>query len=233
DYKKARSLGFEYFQGIYLSQPTIVKDAKTISFLKSTIIKAYDAIKSEDIKQVIEIIEKDVGMTYKLLKLLNSIYSSKTKEFKNIEDAILYLGLENVVKFLIVLALSDMFVDEEDKNLWKRALFRANLGEKLAKIYASEISEKAYLAGLFSLSWDILGQRPEDLARSLSLDEDIVEAYENRLSPVGFILSNVELLEDKRDEETMKKIAKVLEIPIEKLKEILEESEREVERFIV
>ncbi|MFN7065670.1 MAG: diguanylate phosphodiesterase, partial [Aquificaceae bacterium] len=81
-------------------------------------------------------------------------------------------------------------------------------------------------------SWDTLGQRPADLAKSLSLDEDIVEAYENRLSPIGFLLSNIDLLEDKGDEETIKKVARVLEIPVEKLKEILEEAKGEAERFV-
>ncbi len=52
DYEKAYKLGFEYFQGIYLSRPALVKDTRTISFLKSTILRIYDAIKSKDIKKV-------------------------------------------------------------------------------------------------------------------------------------------------------------------------------------
>ncbi|HCO39660.1 MAG TPA: diguanylate phosphodiesterase, partial [Aquificaceae bacterium] len=58
------------------------------------------------------------------------------------------------------------------------------------------------------------------------------EAYENRLSLLGFILSLVELLEESGSDETIKKVAKVLEIPSEKVKEILEEAKKESERFI-
>ena len=232
EYEKAYEIGFEYFQGAYLSKPTIVKDVRTVSYLKSTLIRIYDAIKSEDLKQLVEIIEKDVGVTYKLLKLLNSVYHQRIREFSNIEDAVVYLGIENVAKFLIVLALSEMFADKEEKSLWKKALFRASLGEKLAEVYAQELKTKAYLMGLFSISLDIFGQRPEELARSLALDEEIVQAYENRHTALGSILSLVELLEANKDEETLRKVGKLLEISSEKVKEILEEAKKEVEKFI-
>ncbi len=231
-YERAIELGFEYFQGIYLSRPALVKDTRTMAFLKSTILRVYDAIRSKDIKKVIEVIEKDVGVTYKLLKFVNSAYFPKAKEFSRVEDAVVYLGLENVAKFTIVLALSDMFVEDKEKELWRKALFRASLSEKLAQISAEEMKDKAYLMGLFSLSWEILGQRPEDIARTLILDKDIVEAYENRLSLLGFILSLVELLEDDGDEKTINKVAKVLGTSPERIKLILEEAKLDAEKFV-
>ncbi len=232
EHERAYKLGFEYFQGVYLSKPALVKDTRTISFLKSTILRIYKAIKSKDIKKVIEVIEKDVGVTYKLLRFVNSAYFSKLREFSNVEDAVVYLGLENVAKFTIVLALSDMFVEEGEKELWRRALFRASLGEKIAEINAKEMRDKAYLMGLFSLSWEILGQKPEDIARALLLDKEIVEAYENRLSLLGFILSLIDLLEDNRDEQTVNKVAKVLGTSPEHIKNILEEAKLEAEKFV-
>ena len=232
DYEKAYKLGFEYFQGIYLSRPALVKDPRTISFLKSTILRIYDAIKSKDIKKVIETIEKDVGVTYKLLKLVNSVYSQRAREFSNVEDAVLHFGLENIAKFTIVLALSDMFVEDKEKELWKKSLFRASLAEKIAEINAKEMKDKAYLMGLFSLSGEILGQKPEDIARALLLDREIVEAYENRLSPLGFILSLIDLLEDNKDEKTIDKVAKVLGTLPENIRKMLEGAQIEAEKFV-
>lgn len=232
EYEKVYELGFEYFQGIYVSRPAMVKDTRTMSFLKSTILQIYNAIKSKDIRKVVNVIERDVGVTYKLLKFVNSAYFPKVKEFSNVEDAVVHLGLENVAKFTIVLALSDMFVEESEKELWKRALFRASLGEKLAEINTKEMKDKAYLMGLFSLSWEILGQKPEDIAKALLLDKEIVEAYENRLSLLGFILSLVELLEDNGDEQTINKVAKVLETSPERIKGILEEAKQESEKLV-
>lgn len=233
EYEKVYNLGFEYFQGVYLARPVMVRDTRTISFLKSTILQIYNAIKSKDIRRVIEVIERDVGVTYKLLKFVNSAYFPKLREFNNVEDAVVYLGFENIAKFTIVLALSDIFVEEDEKNLWKRALFRANLSEKLAEINSKDIKDKAYLTGLFSMSWEIFGQSPEDIAKSLLLDKDIVDAYENRLSPLGFILSLVELLEDNGEEETVNKVAKMLDTSPERIIKILESTRLEAEKFVL
>jgi EAL and modified HD-GYP domain-containing signal transduction protein len=232
DYDKAYHIGFEYFQGLYLSKPAIVKDTRTISFLKSTIFRIYNAIKSKDIKGIVDVIEKDVGVAYRLLKLVNSAFFPKAREFSKVEDAVVYLGLENIAKFTIVLALSDMFVEKEEIELWKRALFRASLAERIAGVYARDYKDKAYLMGLFSLSQEIMGQNPADLARSIALDHEIVEAYENRLSPLGFILSIIDLLEDRQDDETVRKVAKVLEVSPDKLKALIEEAKQEAERFV-
>lgn len=232
DYRRAYELGFEYFQGIYFSKPVVVKDTRTIAFLKSTILHIYNAIQSQDLKKVVQIIEKDVGATYKLLKFVNSAGFTKARQYSSIEEVVLNLGLENIAKFTIVLALSDMFVEESEKELWKRALFRASLAEKLAEIYVKEMKDKAYLMGLFSLSWETFGQKPEDIARKLSLDEEILEAYENRNSILGFILSMVELLEDSSDEKTIDRVARLLETTPQTVQNLLEEARREAERFI-
>lgn len=232
DYERAYQLGFEYFQGKYLSAPVLVRDTRTIAFLKSTILQIYDAIKSGNIQKLVEVIEKDVGVTYKLLKFVNSAYFPKVKDFSTVEDVVKHLGLENMAKFTVVLALSDILIEKEEQELWKRALFRASLSERLAEIYVKPMKEKAYLMGLFSLSQEILGQKPEELARNLALDKDIVEAYENRLTQLGFILSLVELLEDKGEEETIGKVAKLIGTNPEVVKGILEESGRDAEKFV-
>ncbi len=220
DYEKAIKLGFNYLQGIYLSKPYLVKDTRTISYLKSTILRIYEAIKAGDIKRVADVIERDVGVAYRLLKFVNTVYFPKLKEINNIQDAVIYLGLDNVAKFTIVLALSEMFAGEEETNLWRRALFRASLAEKIGEIYAEGSGDKAYLVGLFSLSSEIFGEDPVDIAKSLSLDKEIVRAYENRLNPLGFVLSLVELLEDDVQGKTLEKVAKIIGTSPEKLRKL-------------
>lgn len=232
DYRKAYTLGFEYFQGIYLSKPVMVKDTRTIVFLKSTIFHVYNAIQSGDLKKIIETIEKDVGITYRLLKFINSVHFPEIKDINTVEDAVIYLGLDNIAKFTIVLALSDMFAEEEEKELWRKALFRASLAEKLTNLYMQELKDKAYLMGLFSLSRDMFGEKPEDIARKIFLDKEIVEAYENRNSILGFILSIVELLEDSTDEKTISRIAKLFETTPETIQQILHKAKLEAERFV-
>jgi EAL and modified HD-GYP domain-containing signal transduction protein len=224
DYKRAKEYGFDYFQGFYLSPPTLVKDTRTISYLKGTLLELYQALTEGDMKRIVSVLERDVGAAYKLLKFANSI---RNKKISSLEEAVAYLGFDNIIKFAIVLALSEMFAKGNERKYWERALYRACLAEKLAEIYSPNLKAKAHTAGLFSLSQEIFGQRPENLVLELGLDKDIVEAFEKKNTELGFILSLVELLEDSQNPEILEKIAKMLKTSPDVVKSIIESAKKE------
>jgi EAL and modified HD-GYP domain-containing signal transduction protein len=224
DYKRAKEYGFDYFQGFHLSPPTLVKDTRTISYLKSTLLELYQALTKGDMKQIVSVLERDVGAAYKLLKFANSV---RKRKINSLEKAVAYLGFDNLVKFAIVLALSEMFAKGDERKYWERALYRACLAEKLAEIYSPNLKAKAHTAGLFSLSQEIFGQRPEDLALELGLDKDIVEAFEKKPNGLSFILSLVELLEDTQNPEVLEKVAKILKTSSDRVKSVIESAKKE------
>jgi len=224
DYKRAKEYGFNYFQGLYISPPTLIKDTRTISYLKSTLLELYQAITKGDMKRIVSVLERDVGAAYKLLKFANSLRNEK---ISSLEEAVAYLGFDNVVKFAIVLALSEMFAKGDEKRHWERALYRACLAEKLAELYLPDLKAKAYTAGLFSLSQEIFGRRPENLALELGLDKDIVEALEKKPNGLSFILSLVELLEDIQNPEILEKVARILKTSPDVVKSIIESAKKE------
>lgn len=224
DYKRAKEYGFDYFQGSYLSPPTVVKDTRTISYLKSTLLELYQALTEGDMKRIVSVLERDVGAAYKLLKFANSV---KAKKISSLEEAVAYLGFDNLVKFAIVLALSEMFAEGDEKRHWQRALYRACLAEKLSELYSPDLKAKAHTAGLFSLSQEIFGQRPENLALELGLDKDILEAFEKKPNGLSFILSLVELLEDTQNPEVLEKVARILKTSPDRVKFVIESAKKE------
>jgi EAL and modified HD-GYP domain-containing signal transduction protein len=224
DYKRAKDYRFDYFQGFYLSPPTLVKHTRTISYLKGTLLELYQALTEGDMKRIVNVLERDVGAAYKLLKFANSIKAKKTS---SLEEAVAYLGFDNVVKFAIVLALSEMFAKGDERKYWERALYRACLAEKLSELYSPDLKAKAHTAGLFSLSQEIFGQRPENLALELGLDKDIVEAFEKKPNELSFILSLVELLEDAQNPEVLEKVARILKTSPNKVKSVIESAKKE------
>ncbi len=224
DYKRAKEYGFDYLQGSYLSPPTLVKDTRTISYLKGTLLELYQALTEGDMKQIVSVLEKDVGAAYKLLKFANSV---RNKKISSLEEAVAYLGFDNLIKFAIVLALSEMFAKGDERKYWERALYRACLAEKLAELYSPDLKAKAHTAGLFSLSQEIFGQRPENLALELGLDKDILEAFEKRPNGLSFILSLVELLEDAQNLEVLEKVARILKTSPDRVKSVIESAKKE------
>ncbi|WP_448584263.1 EAL and HDOD domain-containing protein [Thermocrinis sp.] len=227
DYKTARELGFDYFQGNYLSPPVPLKDTRIIAYLKGTLFNLYKALKEGNLKQVDDILEKDVGAAYKLLK-----FASGIKKISTLEEAIDHLGFDNMVKFAIIIALSEMFPKGEEKEYWQKALYRASLSEKLAEMYAPSLKGKAHLVGLFSLSWQIFGQDPKDVTSELGLDKDIQDAFERKPNELSFILSLVELMEEAVDNKVIEKVAKILGISPEKVQSAIENAKEESKAIV-
>lgn len=232
DYERAKSAGIDFFQGYFLSKPVPIRDVRSLYFMKDTVIKLYDALKKRDLKKVAQVIEQDVGATYRLLRFVKSLYRERAHEINSVEDALSLLSLNNVANFTLALAITELFALHEEEEVIRRSLLRASLAQELMKIYVPSLEEKAYVVGLFSLTSELMGEHPHDIARELKLDEDIVEAYESRYNELGLVLSLVEVLEESADDEEMvKKVAKVLNTDMSKVKEAIHNARRITERI--
>jgi len=232
DYERAKSAGIDFFQGYFLSKPVPIRDVRSLYFMKDTVIKLYDALKKRDLKKVAQVIEQDVGATYRLLRFVKSLYRERAHEINSVEDALSLLSLNNVANFTLALAITELFALHEEEEVIRRSLLRASLAQELMKLYVPSLEEKAYIVGLFSLTSELMGEHPHDIARELKLDEDIVEAYESRYNELGLVLSLVEVLEESADdEEIVRKVAKVLNTDMSKVKEAIHNARRITERI--
>ncbi len=232
DYDRAKSVGVDYFQGYYLSKPIPLRDVRSLYFMKSTVVKLYESLKNKDMRRVAEVIEHDVGATYRLLRFVKTLYRERANDINSVEDAISLLSLNNVANFTLALAITELFAGHEEEELIRRSLLRASLAEELAKIYAPGLEEKAYITGLFSLTDELMGEHPQEIAKELKLDEDITEAYESRCNELGLILSLVELLEEDMDnEEIIGKVAKMLKTTKRKVKRAIRNARKITEEM--
>ncbi len=222
DYDSAKRAGVDYFQGFYLSRPIPLRDIRSLYFMKGTVIKLYEALKKRNLAKVADVIEQDVGATYRLLRFVKSLYRERAHDINSVEDAISLLSLNNVANFTLALAITELFAGHEEEELIRRSLLRASLAEELAKLYVPGLEEKAYITGLFSLTDELMGEHPQEIAKELELDEDIVEAYESRYNELGLILSLVELLEeDMENEEMVDRVAKILKVSKSRVKKAI------------
>ena len=227
DYDRAKKVGVDYFQGHYLAKPIPIRDIRSLYFMKGTVVKLYEALQKRDLKKVADVIEQDVGATYRLLRFVKSLYRERAHDINSVEDAISFLSLNNVANFTLALAITELFAVHEEEELIKRSLLRASLSEELAKLYAPGLEEKAYITGLFSLTDELMGEHPQEIARELELDEEIVEAYESRYNELGLILSLVELLEeDHQNEEIIEKVANIIKAPKDKVKKAIHNAQK-------
>jgi len=73
EYKLALDMGYDYFQGYFFSKPVIIK-SKEVDNLNVNLILILEMLnqKEPDFQKMAEVIQSDLGLAYKLLKLANS-----------------------------------------------------------------------------------------------------------------------------------------------------------------
>ncbi len=199
EFNKAKEVG-NYFQGNYLETPFILKELRSAPYLKHTLLKIMAIIHSaQSTKEVANIISTDVGMSAKILRLVNSAYYSPIKEIKSVEQACALLGLKNLKNFLLVLAMND-YVSIENPELWKKSLIRALIAQRIAELIYPQYESEAYLIGLFSLIDEILGVDKIAFLKDINVGQEIIDGYTGKNAQLRSILDCSIILEEKLPE---------------------------------
>ncbi|MYL49625.1 HDOD domain-containing protein [Halobacillus litoralis] len=186
--------GFSLFQGFYFSKPVIVK-GMDIPFLSSTyfqMIKELTATDDEiNIEKVTEIMEQDLALTYKLLRLINSSQQRTRVPVQSIRQAVMLLGTEGLKKWLYVLSVEQTtaVTSTQSQLVIKTSLVRAKLCEQMAvRIRAENKADGYFLTGFMSLI-DVITQRPaHEVIGSLPLDGEIKKALEGQQNTYRLVL---------------------------------------------
>lgn len=217
EFQTALTWGFTLFQGYFFSKP-LVMTQKDIPSLKMNLIQIMSEANNDDfqVQKMKKLIERDVGISYKLLRYLNSPYFGRRNEISSIKQAIVMLGEKGLRQFISVIVLAELSADKPDE-LIKSSIIRAKVCESLAllgtrKLDASEL----FTLGLFSLIDAILDARMEDIMQKLPLAGEIKSAL---LGKAGLLFDYLRLAEcyEKGDWDLALQLAARYGIPEETL----------------
>lgn len=174
EYNEAMFFGYEYFQGYYFSKPTVLT-AKSIPTNKYVGVEILKLINNKDFSysDLELLILKDVGLSYKIIKLINSSAFYLRNKVSSIKYAITYLGEKEIVKWLHVVLLNDLKGSNSDE-LIKVSLQRARFCELICnKSIHKEKTFSAYITGLFSVMDTILNCSMESIIRELNISDEV------------------------------------------------------------
>lgn len=180
EFEKCKELGFDYFQGYFFSKPEMVK-TKTLSPAQMTLAELlYETSTPEiDLPKITQIFERDVNLSYKLLRYTNSAAFKRRAEISTIKQALVVLGKFELKKFLSLLFTASVS-DEKPMELLNLAMVRARFCENLASLEGSADSSMAFLTGMMSLIDAILDQSIETVMEQLPLSAEIKDALVKR-----------------------------------------------------
>ena len=184
DFNWAKSMGFDFFQGYFFSKPILVS-SKVTQGNKVSYLRLMNAMSTEepDYKQISQLIEVDAGITYKLLKLVNSRFSKKNA-IKTIQHALAMLGI-NAMKKWVSLAMMQQLSSDDSSEIMTSSMVRSTMLEAIA-VHSSLKSraEDVTLMGVLSMLNVVMKKPMEELLKDLPVAEDIKIALTGGQSPL-------------------------------------------------
>ncbi|BDF94976.1 HDOD domain-containing protein [Pseudoalteromonas haloplanktis] len=179
-YQLALDLGFTYFQGFFFSKPEMVQ-SKTLppSEIALAELLYETSVVEINLKKVTEVFERDVNLSYKLLRYSNSAAFTRRAEISTIKQALIVLGAQEIKKFLSLLFAAQVAGDKPAE-LIRLSLTRARFTELLA-INHNKLKDTgmAFLTGMMSLMDAILDEDMASVMKKLPLSNDIKLALLN------------------------------------------------------
>jgi c-di-GMP-related signal transduction protein len=180
EFEIAFNKGYDYFQGYFFSKPVILSTRDVPEYVRNYFVIINHLLKNEpDIGTISRLIEQDLSLSYKLLKLMNSSALRPVSKINSIRQAIVRLGFKELIKWLYILSLRG---NPNEKSEWSKELFytsllRARMCELLTHhINKAKESSSYFLTGMFSIVDALLGMKMEAILEVIPLQEDICEA---------------------------------------------------------
>lgn len=181
-FEQLKQLGFTQFQGYFFAKPETLKQRKVLTDKRNLISLISETTQQKlDIPRITEIFSSDPGLTYKLLRFINSAYYGLTQEISSLKHALVYIGEADLKRFISLLALSNLS-ENKCTEITRLSLVRAKFCELLSEKQASHDAHqpKAFLTGLLSLVDGILDHDLEYVLEVLPLHSDIKSALLNQ-----------------------------------------------------
>lgn len=184
------NLGFEYFQGYFLSRPQIIS-AESLPTNRLTVMNLLAVLHNPDSENddLADAINTDVTTSYKLLRMINSAAFNLPRKVESIQHGVMLLGRRKLASWASMLALSQL--DDRPAEILRTAMTRAKMCELLAEATGIKPVESFFTVGMFS-ALDLLMQRPlPKLLEPLPLSDEITSALLYRKGRLGEALTCV------------------------------------------
>lgn len=180
DFKSACDMGFEYFQGYFFSKPEIIKGKELVSSALLLLNLVVEINKPDvNMDELEKIVERDVSLSYKLLRYVNSASMKRRVEITSIKKALMLIGLAELRRLISLIMLSKAAVNKPAE-LMKTSCVKARFCEELG--LASKcpaMRHELFLLGLLAHIDAILDQPMKAVIEKIPVSKNISEALVN------------------------------------------------------
>ena len=199
EYAVCSELGFDLFQGYYFARPVVLKQNR-VDVGKLTMLQLMEQVMAEtEISEIEETFKQNPGLTYNLLRLVNSVAIGLRVRIKTLRHALMVLGLEQLKRWITLALYASNGSSGAQSPLLEIAAMRGKLLELLVQSLPNpggkEHSDRAFMAGILSLIDVLFEVSMDELVEKLNLVDDVRDALLQRSGGLGQLLQLAEKLE--------------------------------------
>lgn len=149
EYEFCRELGFELFQGYFLAKPKVLH-TQALPAGHATLLSLISRLQASDcdLNEIAKLVERDVSVSYRVLKHINSSLYGLRFQVQSIREAVIYLGLYKVRNLVTLFLLASL--DSTPPALVETAILRGRMAELLGKAAQHQRADTFFTVGLFS-----------------------------------------------------------------------------------
>ena len=190
-FRHCRALDFDYFQGYYFARPENIV-TRVINPTHATVLQLMEKVRKDaGIEQLELLFKKDVALTFKLLRYINSAGFGLSCEVQSIRHAVSILGMQPLYRWLSLLLVT-AGTGPTSPTLARTAITRGRLCELLGKECLSRADQdNLFIVGVFSVLPALLEITMEQLLDRVVIPDSFADALLHRSGIYGPFLDLV------------------------------------------
>ncbi len=175
-FEHASQLGFDGFQGDFLTRPQHFHSQRAPRNGFAT-LRLVATVQNPDctMREVEQLISQDLSMSYRVLRCINSSFYNLSQKVDSIRQALVLLGMDNLRQLCCLAALQQL--ENRPPSLFVTAMARAHMCEQLARLAGQSPTAPYFITGLFSMLDVLMGMPMAKIVDELPL----APAVENAL----------------------------------------------------
>lgn len=202
DHQRATALDFQFFQGYFFAEPTLVEGRKLDPALQGLVHIINLLNRDAELPELEQAFKGEAALTVKLLRLTNSVGVGLRTRIGSVRQAINIVGRRPLLRWLQLLLYSHGggAEDFERNPLMQLAALKGNFMERLARRCFPQqeavMADLAFLTGMMSLMPAALGMPMAEILDQIAVAAPLRQALLLREGELGLLLELTERYDD-------------------------------------
>ncbi|MGC0152130.1 EAL and HDOD domain-containing protein [Chromobacterium vaccinii] len=193
-----KELGMDGFQGYYFAKPETLA-AKVIHPAFNNTLELLNLLRMDaDIRDIEQVLKRDVALSYKLLRYVNSAAAGLNTTISSFSHAVTVLGYQKLYRWLTLLLVTASDDNNAPPALQKTAVTRGRFMELLGVALGErhDVNDNLFIVGLFSLLDVLFDMTMDKIIEHLQLPAPITDALLHRRGEMSHYLELARACED-------------------------------------